>query len=80
MQKALVWYAPDARLKGGLSRLSLLMPAKDVKDAADAEAICEAVRRPTMRFVQVKSAEQQGQLMRKRREANTVIVLADASE
>jgi transposase len=48
-----------------------LMPAKDVKayvkrnknDAADAEAICEAVRRPTMRFVQVKSAAQQGQLM-----------------
>ena len=29
-------------------------------DAADAEAICEAVRRPTMRFVEVKSAEQQG--------------------
>src|SRR6201984_3238292 len=48
-----------------------LMPAKDVKpyvkhnknDAADAEAICEAVRRPTMRFVQVKSAAQQSQLM-----------------
>ena len=48
-----------------------LMPAKDVKayvkrnknDAADAEAICEAVRRLTMRFVQVKSAEQQSQLM-----------------
>ena len=48
-----------------------LMPARDVKayvkrnknDAADAEAICEAVRRPTMRFVQVKSAEQQSQLM-----------------
>ena len=45
-----------------------LMPAKDVKayvkrnknDAADAEAICEAVRRPTMRFVRIKSAEQQG--------------------
>src|ERR1700745_285358 len=44
-----------------------LMPAKDVKayvkrnknDAADAEAICEAVSRPTMRFVRVKSAEQQ---------------------
>ncbi len=39
-----------------------LMPAKDVKayvkrnknDAADAEAICEAVRRPTMRFVRIK--------------------------
>ncbi len=48
-----------------------LMPAKDVKayvkrnknDAADAEAICEAVRRPTMRFVQIKSADQQSRLM-----------------
>ena len=48
-----------------------LMPPKDVKayvkrnknDAADAAAICEAVRRPTMRFVQVKSSEQQGRLM-----------------
>jgi transposase len=48
-----------------------LMPAKDVKayvkrnknDTTDAEAICEAVRRPTMRFVQIKSAEQQGRLM-----------------
>ena len=48
-----------------------LMPAKDVKayvkrnknDAADAEAICEAVRRPTMRFVQIKSVEQQARLM-----------------
>ena len=28
-------------------------------DAADAEAICEAVQRPTMRFVPVKTAEQQ---------------------
>jgi transposase len=28
-------------------------------DAADAEAICEAVGRPTMRFVPVKTAEQQ---------------------
>src|SRR6186713_3655113 len=51
-----------------------LMPAKDVKayikrnknDAADAAAICEAVRRPTMRFVQVKSADQQAQLMQHR--------------
>jgi transposase len=48
-----------------------LMPAKDVKayvkrnknDAADAEAICEAVQRPTMRFVPVKTAEQQSRLM-----------------
>ena len=44
-----------------------LMPAKDVKayvkrnknDAADAEAICEAAQRPSMRFVPVKSEEQQ---------------------
>ena len=51
-----------------------LMPAKDVKayikrnknDAADAAAICEAVRRPTMRFVQVKSADQQAHLMQHR--------------
>jgi transposase len=48
-----------------------LMPPRYVKpyvkrnknDAADAEAICEAVTRPTMRFVAVKSAEQQSVLM-----------------
>ncbi len=32
-------------------------------DAADAQAICNAVQRPSMRFVPVKSADQQGQLM-----------------
>jgi hypothetical protein len=32
-------------------------------DAADAEAICEAVTRPNMRFVPVKSKEQQGVLV-----------------
>lgn len=32
-------------------------------DAADAEAICEALARPTMRFAAVKSAEQQSVLM-----------------
>ncbi|HEX5579917.1 MAG TPA: IS110 family transposase, partial [Candidatus Limnocylindria bacterium] len=32
-------------------------------DAADAEAICEAVTRPTMRFVPVKSPEQQSVMM-----------------
>jgi transposase len=44
-----------------------LMPPAYVKpyvkrqknDAADAEAICEAVTRPTMRFVKIKSREQQ---------------------
>ena len=32
-------------------------------DAADAEAICEAMSRPTMRFVPVKTPEQQAALM-----------------
>lgn len=44
-----------------------LMPAGYVKpyvkrgknDAVDAEAICEAVRRPTMRFVEIKTEDQQ---------------------
>lgn len=48
-----------------------LMPPTYVKpyvkrqknDAADAEAICEAVTRPTMRFVPVKGEEQQGILI-----------------
>jgi transposase len=48
-----------------------LMPAQYVKayvkrnknDAADAEAICEAVRRPTMRFVPIKTAEEQAALL-----------------
>ena len=51
-----------------------LMPAQYVKpyvkqnktDAADAEAICEAVRRPTMRFVAVKSIEQQAVMLNHR--------------
>lgn len=48
-----------------------LMPPAYVKpyvkrqknDATDAEAICEAVRRPTMRFVETKTSEQQSCLM-----------------
>ena len=48
-----------------------LMPAQYVKayvkrnknDAADAEAICEAVQRPSMRFVAIKTAEQQAALL-----------------
>ncbi len=48
-----------------------LMPPQFVKpyvksqknDAADAEAIAEAVQRPTMRFVPIKSADQQAVLM-----------------
>src|SRR5499427_5172463 len=48
-----------------------VMPAQYVKayvkrnknDAADAEAICEAVLRPTMRFVPVKTADQQAAVL-----------------
>ena len=36
---------------------------RNKNDAADAEAICEAVRRPTMRFVEIKSADAQSVLM-----------------
>jgi hypothetical protein len=39
---------------------------RNKNDAADAAAICEAARRPTMRFVRIKTAEQQGQLMQHR--------------
>ena len=49
----------------------VLLPPQYVKpyvkrnknDAADAEAICEAMSRPTMRFVPVKTPEQQAALM-----------------
>lgn len=37
--------------------------ARNKNDAADAEAICEAMSRPRMRFVPVKSVEQQAALM-----------------
>src|SRR5580693_3112827 len=58
------YWARELRALGHEVRL---MPAQYVKayikrnkhDAADAEAICEAVQRPTMRFVPVKTAEQQ---------------------
>ena len=60
-----------ARQLGALGHLVRLIPPAYVKpfvkrqknDAADAEAICEAVCRPTMRFVPLKSAEQQAVLV-----------------
>ena len=62
------YWARELRAVGHEVRL---MPAQYVKayvkrnknDAADAEAICEAVRRPTMRFVPIKTAEQQAALL-----------------
>jgi transposase len=60
-----------ARELSGLGHEVRLMAPQYVKayvktnkhDAADAEACCEAVRRPTMRFVAVKSADQQAMAM-----------------
>jgi transposase len=60
-----------ARAIAALGHEVRLMPPQYVKtyvkrnknDAADAAAICEAVLRPSMRFVPVKSAEQQAVLM-----------------
>jgi transposase len=60
-----------ARELAALGHEVRLMPAAYVKpyikrgksDALDAEGICEAVTRPTMRFVAVKSPEQQAVLM-----------------
>jgi transposase len=60
-----------ARALARLGHTVRLMPPSYVKayvkrgknDAADAAAICEAVTRPSMRFVPVKSAQQQSALM-----------------
>ena len=60
-----------ARELTALGHQTRLMPPSYVKayvkrnkhDVADAEAICEAVRRPSMRFVPIKTVEQQSALM-----------------
>jgi transposase len=53
----------DARLVAGHFVTPYRMAGKSGKnDANDAAAICEAAGRPHMRFVPVKTAEQQGQL------------------
>jgi transposase len=60
-----------ARELAELGHTVRLMPPRYVRpyvktnkhDAADAEAICEAVRRPGMRFVPAKSEDQQASLM-----------------
>ena len=64
------------------------MPAMDMKaylkrnknDAADPTAMCEAMRRPTMRFVRIKPAEQQGQLMHYGRTLPSCIVAAQGGK
>lgn len=60
-----------ARLLRGLGHEVVLLPPQYIKpyvkrgknDANDAEAICEAMSRPGMRFVTVKTAENQAELM-----------------
>ena len=60
-----------ARELGAFGHEVVLLPPQYVKpyvkrgknDAADAEALCEAMSRPSMRFVTVKTAEQQAALM-----------------
>jgi len=60
-----------ARLLRGLGHEVVLMPPQYIKpyvkrgknDAIDAAAICEAMSRPSMRFVAIKSAERQAALM-----------------
>jgi transposase len=60
-----------ARALGALGHEVRILPPQYVKpyvkrgknDAADAEAICEAMSRPTMRFVPVKTIEQQAAQM-----------------
>ena len=58
-----------ARLLRGLGHEVVLLPPQYIKpyvkrgknDANDAEAICEAMSRPGMRFVPIKSAESQAE-------------------
>jgi transposase len=60
-----------ARVLSGLGHQVRLLPPQYVRpyvkrgknDAADAEAICEAMSRPSMRFVPVRTAENQATLM-----------------
>ncbi len=60
-----------ARILGSLGhKVKLIAPQlakpyvkRGKNDAADAEALCEAMSRPTMRFVPTKNAEQQAALM-----------------
>ena len=62
------YWAPLLR---GLGHEVVLLPPQYIKpyvkrgknDANDAEAICEAMSRPGMRFVPIKSAESQAELM-----------------
>ncbi|HIF9171099.1 TPA: IS110 family transposase [Photobacterium damselae] len=51
---------------------SSLLPTISKSNAADAEAICEAVARPNMRFVTIKSPDQQALLSLHRARAGLI--------
>ena len=78
-----------ARELGSLGHTVRLMPAQFIKayvktnknDWRDAEAICEAVTRPTMRFVAVKTLEQQSvQMLHAARSAAVAARTAKANQ
>lgn len=50
----------------GIAGIREAIRSPEQNDAADAEAICEAVTRPSMRFVPTKSASQQAALSQHR--------------
>ena len=55
--------SPGHEVKLIALQLAKLYAERGKNDMADAEALCEAMSRPTMRFVPVKTAEQQAALM-----------------
>src|SRR5215471_7343698 len=56
-------HGAGARGAAAATSIREALRAAGQNDAADASAICEAMSRPRMRFVPVKSADQQGALM-----------------
>ncbi len=78
--EACAWAHHWARELIALGHEVRLMPPAYVKhgktDAADAEATCEAVTRPTIRFVAVKFVEQQAVLML-HKSCNLMVAAAD---
>ena len=59
--RLLRWFGHEVRLI--VTQLVKPYVKRGKNDAADAEALCEAMSRPSMRFVPVKTAEQQAALM-----------------
>lgn len=58
------WGARSGDWACGATLCAYVKPfVKRQKDAADVEAICEAAARPTVRFVAVKSEEQQAAIV-----------------